>query len=451
MIGDRLLRVLSLAEYNTRVVMFGTVTLGIAGGVVGVFLLLRRRSLLVDAVGHAALPGVAGMFIIAIAMGWPSRSFPLLMLGALVSGLVGMGCVMVITRFTRISQDAALGIVLSVFFGFGAVLLSIVQKMRGAPAAGLNSFIYGRTASMIRSDALLIGIAALVVISLATLLFKEFRLFTFDPYFAAGDGWPIHRLDLLLMTLVVAITVLGLQAVGIILIIAILVIPPATSRFWTDSLHRMVLISGLIGALGGYVGTAISAIAPHLPAGAVIVVVLGVAFLFSVLFGTRRGVIREILEQRALERKTIRQNLLRALYEYEEQQIGTGTHRVADEAESQSQYLLDARGWNPSQLAGTLRALARERLIYRVGESPWVFTEDGRLEAMRVTRNHRLWEVYLLEHADVAPSHVDQGADFIEHVLGDALVAELESALPRFGKALPGSVHRLESGPESGR
>lgn len=434
----QLLRVLSLVDYNTRVVMFGTVTLGIAGGVVGVFLLLRRRALLVDAVSHAALPGVAGAFLVAVAMGGSGRSLPLLLLGALLSGLLGMACVMIIARFTRLSQDAALGIVLSVFFGFGAALLGIIQKMRGAQAAGLDSFIYGKTASMIRSDALLIGIAAVIVILLAVILFKEFRLFTFDPDFAAGDGWPVHRLDLLLMSLVVAVTVIGLQAVGIILIIAVLVVPPAAARFWTDSLRLMVILSALFGALGGYIGTGISAIAPRLPPGAVIVAALGALFLFSMLFGTSRGIIHAVRLNRAVRRTTLRQNLLRALFECEE----AGELRSA---EQQQEYLLAARGWSPRELARTLRSLAQTGKIYRVPGGPWLFTEDGHVEAMRVTRNHRLWEVYLLEHADVAPSHVDQGADFIEHVLGEALVAELEAALPRFGKALPRSVHRISA------
>ncbi len=434
MITDRLLRVLILADYNTRVVMFGTVMLGVAGGVVGVFLLLRRRALLADAVSHAALPGVAAAFMLIMAFGGNPRSLPLLLLGALVSGLLGMGCVLFISRFTRLSQDAALGIVLSVFFGFGIVLLGIIQRMRGAPAAGLNSFIYGRTASMIRSDALLIGTAALVVLVLTVVLFKEFRLFTFDPGFAAGDGWPVQRLDALLMTLVVSVTVIGLQAVGIILVIAILVLPPATARFWTDRLSVLVLLSALIGATGAYVGTALSASIPRMPAGAAIVVSHGALFVLSMLFGTVRGIVHELFARRRLARTTLKQNLLRALYECEE---AGDVHS----AETQWTYLMHTRGWSIRELKHAVRLLRLDQAVYRSPEGQWLFTESGRVQAARVTRNHRLWEVYLLEHADTATAHVDQGADFIEHVLGDALVAELEKAVPRFGKVVPNSVH----------
>ncbi len=440
---DRFMRVLTLADYNTRIVMFGTVLLGIAGGVIGTFLLLRRRALLADAVSHAALPGVAGAFLVAVAMGVDARSLPLLLAGALVSGLLGMGCVMLITRFTRLSQDAALGIVLSVFFGFGAALLGIVQKMRGAQAAGLNSFIYGSAASMIRTDALLIGLAAAVVIVVAALLFKEFRLLTFDAAFAAVDGWPAGRLDLLLMSLVVAITVLGLQAVGIVLVIAILIVPAASARFWTESLRVMVLVAALIGAVGSYLGTAISALAPRLPAGAVIVAALGTLFLVSFLFGGSRGVVRAVITRDRAIRRTVRQNLLRMLYECEE----SGMDHDADE---QMRYLSASRRWTAARLRSALGRLEREGLVYRVPGEPWQLTRTGRYEAMRVTRNHRLWEVYLLEYADTAAAHVDQGADYIEHVLGDALVAELEEAVPGYGRTLPPSPHSLVQDEQGG-
>lgn len=436
MMWPNFLRVLMLSDYNTRVVMFGTVMLGVAGGVVGVFLLLRRRALLADAVSHASLPGVAAAFIIIMALGGNPRSLPLLMLGALVSGLLGMACVLLISRFTRLTQDAALGIVLSVFFGLGVALLGIIQRMRGAPAAGLDSFIYGRTASMIRADAILIGVAAVVVVVLSVMLFKEFRLLTFDSGFAAGDGWPVGRLDALLMTLVVSVTVIGLQAVGIILIIAILILPAAAARFWTNRLAILVLLSAFIGALGAYAGTAISAVVPHMPAGAVIVVSLGSVFVFSMLFGSSRGVLHEVFAHLALVRTTLKQNLLRALFECDEE----GGSR---EPHEQLRYLTAARGWTRRELAHALRMLRRDRYLYRAPDGAWLFTESGRVRAARVTRNHRLWEVYLLEHADTAPAHVDQGADFIEHVLGEELVAELEAALPRFGRALPASVHEL--------
>lgn len=434
-----LVRVLLLVDYNTRVVMFGTVMLGIAGGVMGVFLLLRRRALLADAVSHAALPGIAVAFLVSVAAGGTGRSLPVLLLGALLAGLAGMGSVLAITRWTRLSQDAALGIVLSVFFGLGTALLGIIQKMQGAAAAGLNSFIFGKTASMIRQDALLMGAAALVIILAAALLFKEFRLVTFDAQFAAGDGWPVQRLDALLMALVVGVTIVGLQAVGVVLVVAILIIPAATARFWTDRLVIMVPLAAVFGAVGAYSGTAISALAPGLPAGAVIVLVLGVVFLVSGLIGGKRGIIHRYADQHSLTRRIRRQNLLRAIREWEE---AASEHQSS--AAAQLSYLRGARGWGERELRRTLGDLARRSMVFRVGNGGWHFTDYGRVVAERVMRNHRLWEVYLLEHADIAAAHVDHGADYIEHVLGEELVAELEAELPRFRTRLPESVHALQ-------
>ena len=433
--NDRLVRVLMLADYNTRVVVFGVVMLGIAGGVIGVFLLLRRRALLADAVGHAALPGVAGAFIVLTALGADARSLPLLLTGALISGLAGMGCVLLINRLTKLSEEAALGIMLSVFFGFGIALLGIIQQMRGASAAGLGSFIYGRTASMIRADALLIGFAALGIVVLATLLFKELRLYTFDEDFAAGDGWPVHGLDILLMSLVVGVTVLGLQAVGIVLVIAVLIIPPAAARFWTDSLAKMVLISAVIGALGGYIGAAISAMAPRLPAGAVIVCVTGSMFLFSLFFGKTHGVVPLAVDALKLRRQTRLHHILRCLYECGE--------AIYDHSKPISiRTLRESREWGAQELERAIHTAEKAGHLRETRERAYLLTEKGRVEAHRITRNHRLWEIYLLEHADVAASHVDQGADFIEHVLGTELVAELERSLS-IEELTPGSVHHL--------
>jgi manganese/zinc/iron transport system permease protein len=435
---QQLIRVLTLTDYNTRVVMFGTVLLGLAGGVVGVFLLLRRRSLLADAVGHAALPGVALAFIIILQMGGNPRSLPLLMVGALVSGLLGMATVLFITKWTRLSQDVALGIVLSVFFGFGVVLLGIIQRMRGAPAAGLNSFIYGRTASMILNDAILIGTMAGIVVVLTFLLFKEFRLFTFDSAFAAGDGWPVTLLDSLLMALAVSVTIIGLQAVGIILIIAILVIPPAAATFWTNKLRTLVVISALVGAIGAYFGTSLSAIIPRMPAGAAIVVSQGSFFLISLLFGIEKGLVHELIAQRSHNRKVLRQHLLRALFEYQEL---SEQHPLC--CSNQIDFLLSARPWTKTQFLPGLGRLVRQEKVVQLSKNQWKLTPTGLEEAKRITRNHRLWEIYLMEYAATAVAHVDQGADYIEHILGDELVAELEKLLPQFGTPVPESYHPL--------
>ncbi len=443
-----LMRVLTLQDYNTRVVVVGILLLGIAAGVIGSFMLLRKRALVGDAVSHATLPGLCAAFMIMASMGGDGKWLPGLLLGALVTGGLGILMVLWIRSQTKLKEDTALGIVLSVFFGMGVSLLGIIQKMRQGHAAGLESFIYGKTASMLAGDAMLIGGAALVVISTAVLLFKEFRLLCFDEAFARSQGWPVRALDIVMMLLVVTVTVIGLQAVGLILMIALLVIPPATARFWTEHLQTLVWLSAIIGGISGLIGALASALVPNLPAGAVIVLVAATFFVFSMLFGSRRGVVIRFIEHWKLSRKVGRQHLLRALYEWVEESSGTGPDELAAERASMGisfESLLPERAWHPRQLRRWLRDAMGQGNVYDGSDGLFHLTREGWSEARRVVRNHRLWEIYLIEYADIAPSHVDRDADMIEHVLGRAMVDELETLLrTRYPQlAMPPSPHTL--------
>ncbi|MCA9059316.1 MAG: metal ABC transporter permease, partial [Planctomycetaceae bacterium] len=277
-----------MKDHNTRVVVLGTVLLGAAAGVVGCFTLLRRRALMGDALSHATLPGVCLAFLLAPSLGQDPRSLSVLLCGATISGVGGIGCILFIRRLPRLREDAALCIVLSVFFGAGIVLLSVVQNSSQGNAAGLESFIYGKTASMRSSDAMLIGVAGTLTVVVIVLLLKELTLLCFDEGFAGARGFPVLLLDLILMSLVVAITIVGLQAVGLVLMIALLVIPSAAARFWTHDLQRTLLASGILGAASGLIGAVISAVLPRLPSGAMIVLVAGALFLISMLVGRER-------------------------------------------------------------------------------------------------------------------------------------------------------------------
>lgn len=428
----QLLRVLTLQDYNTRVVVAGTMFLGLAGGVIGVFMLLRKRALVGDALSHAALPGIGMAFIVMTRFGGEGKFLPGLLLGALVSSLLGIGTVLVIRNLTRLKEDAALGIVLSVYFGMGVALLGVIQKMRQGNAAGLESFIYGKTASMLASDAWMIALAAAAVALLCALLFKEFTLVCFDQAFAGAQGWPVLLLDLVMMGLVIAVTIIGLQAVGLILVVALLIIPAAAARFWTDHLPRMVAVSALLGGLGGLGGAAVSALAPRLPAGALIVVVCGFFFFLSLLFGTARGLIVRLAEEGGARRRVGRQHLLRAMHEAGER-WGFGEALTFER-------LLAAGSWSDGRLRRLMAAARREGLL-----EPGAIrlTPAGRERASQIVRNHRLWEIYLIEHADIAPSHVDRDADQIEHVLGREMTAELEELLAsKYARpAVPPSPH----------
>ncbi|MCC9645297.1 metal ABC transporter permease [Rhodopirellula sp. JC740] len=420
--GEQLWRVISLQDHNTRVVILGAAMLGFAAGLVGCFTLLRRRALVGDALAHAALPGIAIAFLWVTAMGGNGRSLPVLLLGATISGLFGIASILIIRRGTRIKEDAALGIVLSVFFGLGLELLGIAQQMKNGNKAGLESFIYGKTASMVSSDAWLIGGASLLCVVICLGLFKEFKLLCFDEAFAGSRGYPVVLLDAGLMTVVVVITIVGLQAVGLVLVIALLVIPAASARFWTDRLIWMIVLSSLIGMTGCLVGAAASAMLPRLPSGAMIVLATGLGFLVSFFVGARRGLLIRIWRRQSLNASIDRQHLLRELYELFE----NDPKRLAVSWEE----LLQARSWSKKRLRRILEHASKDGWISEnITKMEFALTERGETEARRLTRRHRLWELYLIHHADIAPQRVDRDADAIEHVLDPETVAELESLL----------------------
>ena len=431
---QQLHRVLTFSDYNTRVVVIGTMLLGVASGIVGTFMLLRKRALISDAISHATLPGIALAFIVVTVMGGDGKSLPMLLAAAVVAAVVGVGCVLAIRNLTRLKEDAALGIVLSVFFGLGVALLGVIQKMSTGNAAGLESFIYGKTASMLMLDAKLIAIIGAIAVALCLLMLKEFSLVCFDQSYAATQGWPVVMLDVVMMTLVVAVTVVGLQAVGLILVVALLIIPPAAARFWTQRLNRSLIIAALFGGLSGLIGAVISALFSDLPSGAIIVVVASVLFVISLLFGVRRGAVRRVIEHHLLRRRVGRQHLLRAMYEWYEPKLPGG--KATNEAPMTWSDLMTKRSWTAGQLRRLLRALQWRNLVTKGRDNTWLLTDSGLTEAARVTRNHRLWEMYLITHADIAPSHVDRDADTVEHVLGRDLVAKLE-ALIEAGRGRP--------------
>jgi manganese/zinc/iron transport system permease protein len=436
------LRVLLLLDYNTRLVVLSTSLMGVSSGLVGGYLLLRRRSLMGDALSHATLPGIALAFLVLVLLGGTGKHLGGLLLGASLAGILGVFGVMWMRRLPRIKEDTAMGVVLSVFYGAGIALLGLVQDLPQGSAAGLESFIYGKTASLVLQDFLIIVSIALLVLGISLLLFKEFRLLCFDEGFAASQGWPVKRLDLLLLVLACAVTVAGLQAVGLILIIAFLVIPAASARMWTSRLSEMLGLGAAFGGASGWIGASVSALLPRLPAGAVIVLVAAGIFLLSLLFGTDRGLLVRSLRHLTLKRRIERQHLLRGIYELLELTGEETAGTVPWEA------LLHRRSWNEKGLWKILQRGQRDGLLHMRDGGRIELTAKGQGEAMRVTRNHRLWELYLIEYADIAPNHVDRDADSVEHILGETLTRQLEALLPQTLKPgaepVPSSPHQLE-------
>ncbi|MEX1325660.1 MAG: iron chelate uptake ABC transporter family permease subunit [Desulfobacterales bacterium] len=445
-----LIRVITFQDYNTRVVIIGATLLGLAAGLVGTFLLLRKRALLSDAISHATLPGIALAFIVMSLFLGNGKNLIGLIAGAAVFSILGTASVIFIQKYTRLKDDAALGIVLSVFFGFGIALMGLATRMETGNAAGLSSFIYGKTASMLFFDAMLIALTALGTIIFCILFFKEFALICFDEDYAATQGWPVTRLDFLMMGLVVVVTVIGLQAVGLILVVALLIIPAAAARFWTFRLRHMLWLSGVFGALSGMFGSGISALMANLPAGAVIVLTASAIFLFSMTFGSARGILKLVIERFKLRKRILTENLLRYLYEWYDS-VHTASNDGSFPIESQVQGpsvddVLTQRSWSSKQVLRTIRSLTASKSLIIDAGNRLRFTDQGIQAAKDMVRKHRLWEAYLISHADVATGMVDLSADRIEHVLDEEIIRKLEGLFPGVRpKELPKSPHALKT------
>ena len=273
-----------LHDYTFQVVALGAALLGMASGMIGSFAVLRRQSLLGDVVSHAALPGIAAVFLMT-----GTKDTVWLLIGALCSGLTATGFIIGVVRYSRVKFDTALALGMSVFFGLGLVLLTYVQKIPNSNQAGLQRFIFGQAAVLLKSDILVIAITGAVLLALTLLFWKEFKLLSFDPEFARSLGLPTRSLNVLLSAMTVAAIIAGLQTVGVILMSAMLVAPAVAARQWTNRLGVMVGLAALFGAVSGVAGTLASSALPKLPAGPAIVVAADILVLISLALGRARS------------------------------------------------------------------------------------------------------------------------------------------------------------------
>ena len=286
------LNILNHFDYTLVVVTIGAALLGAVSGSLGTYAVLRRQSLLGDAISHAALPGIAIAFLLT-----GSKAPLILVLGAAIAGWLGTLLIMSVVRLTRIKYDSALGIVLSTFFGFGLVLHTLIQRTGNANQAGLDTFLFGQAATILARDILTIGVLGGIAIVITLIFWKELKLLVFDEGFAASLGFPIRALDILLTSLLVIAIVLGLQAVGAVLMSAMLIAPAVAARQWTNKLSVMIFLAACFGALAGVSGTIISSTASRIPTGPTIVLCATAVVGFSIIFAANRGLLWDWVRQ----------------------------------------------------------------------------------------------------------------------------------------------------------
>lgn len=361
-----------LVDHTLRVVATGAAILGATSGSLGSFAVLRRQSLLGDALSHAALPGIVLAYLLT-----GSKTPLTLMLGAALAGWLGILAVRTVTSRSRVPYDAALGMLLAVFFGFGLVLLTVVQKRPDASQAGLDSFLFGQAAALLEDEVKVMAVLGAVAISLLTLVWKELKVLSFDPDYGTSLGLPMRRLDTLLGVLLVVAVVIGLQAVGVVLMSAMLVAPAAAARQWTARLGAMVLASGAIGLVTGVAGAVISSTVPRLPTGPTIVLLLSLVVAVSLLLAPDRGLLWRWLRLRRLREVPPLDPVLMHLYALSLQHADDPDHghNLA------VLRTMSPRGHNVEE---ALNRLA-ERGLARQGEDRrWAPTLLGRREARRL-------------------------------------------------------------------
>ncbi len=353
-----------LTDYTLRTVALGAAVLGIVSGALGTFAFLRRQSLLGDAMSHAALPGVVLAFMLT-----GSKAPLVLVLGAAVAGVLGTVFLLTITRYTRIKEDAALGIILSVFFGVGLMLLTFLQRNPVAAQAGLNNFLFGQAATLLQRDVVVMAAFGGGALLLLFIFWKEFKLLAFDRDFGGSLGFPMTALDVLLTTLLVIAIVIGLQAVGVVLMSAMVVAPAAAARQWTDRLSVMVILAACFGALAGVVGAVISSMGTGLSTGPVVVLVVSLLVVIALLFGASRGLVWNWIRQRRNRRQLRLQTVLEHLYQL------TAQHQ--DPHYPHSIEVLRAMNWQRGGVQRTLEVLAAGGLVQQVSPGMWSLTEAG--------------------------------------------------------------------------
>jgi len=400
-------------DANLIWVVVGTVVLGMSAAMIGTFAFLKKRSLMGDALAHSALPGVMTAFIL-----FQTKDPIIIFVGAILTSFIGFFLIDWLPKHTKIKTDAAMAITLSFFFALGLMELSYIQTLEGVDRAGIDKIMFGQAAAMTLEDIqLLIGVAVFIFVMLWG-FFDKFRLITFHRQYAMSLGIPVAYYELLLALLIVLSVVIGLQIVGVVLMAAVLLVPVAAAKYWSNVLVAILLIAALIGGLSGLFASQISYLAPSMPTGPWMVLSLSFLFAISFLFG-RRGMVRKYLRQRKLFHKVIDENILRTVYKIHEKQ---SVKHISEEM------ILNERRMSLSDMKqGIQRLIANGKLQLEADSLQW--TQAGQAEAIMLTRKHRLWENYLHQHMDLTDKAMHERAEEIEHLLSEEATTRLENEM----------------------
>ena len=362
--------------------------------------------------------------------------------------MLGAVVVQWIRATTKHREDAALGFVLSSFFGVGIVLFTMIQNLPGGAKSGLDGFMFGQAAALGPEDVWLLAGVTVLALGAVGLFYKEYVLTSFDEGFARSLGWPVKLYHYSLMLLLAFAIVSALQAVGVVLVSAMLVIPAAAAFLLTDRMGAMLAWSAGFGMLAGAAGAFFSFTGRSLPTGPFMVLAAAALFVLALLFAPKHGMVGRLWRRRSRAARIRRENTLKAIYHVmEDGGFREEVVAVGNVAARRRETAVGAR----REVAELQRAGLATEEGGRVA-----FTPEGWQRACEIVRNHRLWELYLTNAAQLAPDHVHDDAEVIEHMLGDETVRRLERRLnyarrDPHGKLIPGLADLAAGAPPSER
>ncbi len=415
---EDLLDFLLMREPNVRYVVLGSVLIAASSAVVGCFMFLRKRALVGDALAHSVLPGICLAFIL-----FQNKNPLILLIGGITTAWISLLFIDYLVNKTRIKTDTAIGLALSWLFGIGIMLLTAIQKTGNASQSGLDKFLFGKASSLMAGDLYVFGGVSLLILLMTVFFFKPLKIVSFDRDFGVSIGLKVGFFEFLLSTLTVLAVATGIQAVGVVLMAAMLVTPAAAARFWTNDLKKMLVLAALFGAFAGVIGSFISYTAPRMPTGPWIVIVISTIAMISFLIGSRKGLIARNIRQRKMSRKIVSENILKLFYHLGEADGNFFKKRSVDD-------MMNRRFFIKRDLISGLQKLKREGMLSNSNQE-YALTDVGKKEGQRITRLHRLWEMYLTQYLKIAPDHVHDDAEAIEHIITPEIEAELLHQLER--------------------
>ncbi|MFN7139064.1 MAG: metal ABC transporter permease, partial [Limisphaerales bacterium] len=349
-IGEQAIRFFTLQDPAVRYPLFGSILLGLSCGLLGSFIVVRKMALVGDTLSHAVLPGVAVGFL------WGMTKNPLaIFIGATIAGLLGTATVHLIKQTTRLKEDTALGLVLAGYFAVGICMVTMMQRLPTGNVSGIDKFLFGQAAAIGEGDLKLMAVVTVLAIGVIWLFYKECLIASFDPGFARVAGFPVQLLHYALMLLLAFSVVISLQAVGVVLVSAMLIIPPAAAYLLTDRMHRMIWLAAGFGILAGVAGAFFSFLGPNLPTGPFVVLGASAVFAAAFFFAPKHGVVTRWWRQRSQSHRMHRENTLKSIYHVLENREFQGDTITLEELKTR-------RGETLQEAYGRARELAAHHL-----------------------------------------------------------------------------------------